>query len=131
DEEAQIARRYVNYRHASDFARNWELLTGIEEVSDDAYFEDLGSSLAVTSQTHLNRYLDLAYVAPYWTFLTRLQNYQTIDPLIADEDTPYERVPQLLFDGRWFGRTLGFDSRVELVNFDRSVGPTGWRLDTT
>src|SRR5690606_2163074 len=128
---AQIARRYVNYMHETDIGESWELLAGIEEVSDDAYFEDLGSSTAVTSQTHLNRFLDLAFVAPYWTFLTRLQNYQTIDPLIADEDTPYERLPQVSFDGRWFGRRLGFDSRAEVANFDRMIGPTGWRLDTT
>jgi LPS-assembly protein len=131
DEETQKPRRYVNYQHETQFGKSWELVTGIEEVSDDVYFEDFGSSLAVTSQTHLNRYLDVAYMAPYWTLLTRLQNYQTIDPLIVEEDTPYERVPQVLFDGRWFGRLLGFDSRTELANFDRTVGPTGWRLDTT
>jgi LPS-assembly protein len=131
DDEVEDARRYVNYHHQSLFGDNWQVLTGIEEVSDDVYFEDLGSSLAVTSQTHLNRFVDVGYYAPYWSLLTRLQNYQTIDTLLTDEQRPYERVPQMVFAGRWFGRRLGFDSSTELVNFDRNVGVTGWRLDST
>jgi LPS-assembly protein len=63
--------------------------------------------------------------------LTRLQNYQTIDPVLLDEERPYERLPQLVFDGRWSGGLLTFDSDTELVNFDRNVGTTGWRLDST
>jgi LPS-assembly protein len=131
DDEVGFTRRYVNLQQETAFGAGWQVDTGVEEVSDDAYFEDLGSSLAVTSQTHLDRFLDISYAAPYWTFLTRFQNFQTIDPLLTDEQTPYERVPQLVFDGRWFGEVLGFDSNTEIVNFDRNVGVTGWRLDST
>jgi LPS-assembly protein len=131
DNETDRDRRYVNFRHDSLFGDNWRILTGVEEVSDDIYFEDLGTSLAVTSQTHLNRFVDFSYYAPYWSLLTRFQNYQTIDATLADEDRPYERIPQMVFDGRWYGRLLGFDSQTELVNFDRNVGTTGWRLDTS
>ena len=108
-----------------------EVLSGIEGVSDDTYFEDLGTSLAITSQTHLNRFLDLTFFAPNWSLLTRLQNYQTIDPVLTDAEHPYERAPQMLFGGSWRGRLLRFDSDTELVNFDRNVGTTGWRLDST
>ena len=131
DDEFNDSRSYVNFQHDSMFSDNWRLRTGIEEVSDDFYFEDLGSSLAVTSQTHLNRFVDLSYFAPYWSLLTRFQNYQTIDAVLTDEERPYERLPQMLFAGRWFGRLLGFDSTTELVNFDRNVGVTGWRVDST
>jgi LPS-assembly protein len=131
DNETGGTRRYLNLRHESLFGAAWQILAGVEEVSDDGYFEDLGSSLSVTSQTHLNRFLDFGYYAPYWSMLTRLQNYQTIDTVLTDEERPYERVPQMLFNGRWFGRRLGFDSTTELVNFDRNVGATGWRLDST
>ena len=133
DDETQTTRRYVNLQHESLFGARDQLqvLTGIEEVSDAAYFEDLGSSLAITSQTHLNRFLDLTFFAPSWSLLTRFQNYQTIDPVLADLERPYERVPQIVFDGRWRGGLLTFDSDTELVNFDRNVGTTGWRLDST
>ena len=133
DNETQATRRYVNLRHESLFGEReqWQVLAGIEEVSDDTYFEDLGSSLAVTSQTHLNRFLDLNFFAPNWSLLTRLQNYQTIDPVLTDVERPYERVPQIVFGGRWLSGRFMFDSNTELVDFDRNVGPTGWRLDST
>jgi LPS-assembly protein len=133
DNETATTRRYVNLRHESLFgARDqWQILAGVEEVSDEAYFEDLGSSLAITSQTHLNRFVDLGFFAPNWSVLTRFQNYQTIDPVLTDVERPYERVPQIVFDGRWLGRLLAFDSSTELVNFERNVGATGWRLDST
>ncbi|HEY8519789.1 MAG TPA: LPS assembly protein LptD [Gammaproteobacteria bacterium] len=131
DEALGATRRYFDLQHETAFGRNWEVEAGIREVSDAAYFEDLGNSLSETSQTHLDRYVDLSYYAPYWSLRTRFQNYQTIDPAIVPEDTPYERVPQILFDGRWLGRLFAFDSATELVNFDRDVGVTGWRLDST
>ncbi|HVJ29213.1 MAG TPA: LPS assembly protein LptD, partial [Gammaproteobacteria bacterium] len=133
DEETNTERRYANLVHESLFGPldQLEVLSGFEEVSDDAYFEDLGTSLAVTSQTHLNRFVDLTYFAPNWSLLTRLQNYQTIDPELTEIDYPYERIPQMVFGGRWGGGLMRFDSDTELVNFDRNVGTTGWRLDST
>jgi LPS-assembly protein len=133
DDETQTTRRYANLRHESLFGsrEQIELIAGIEEASDDNYFDDLGSSLAVTSQTHLNRFVDISYYAPRWSLLTRFQNYQTIDPVLTDIERPYERVPQIVFDGRWRGRFVTFQSDTELVNFDRNVGTTGWRLDST
>ena len=131
DDEVDRTRRYVNFAHQTLFGDGWRVLSGVEEVSDDAYFEDLGSSLAVTSQTHLNRFLDINYFAPYWSVLTRFQNYQTIDPVLTPEQRPYERVPQMVFFGRWLGERLEFNSDTEIVNFDRDVGTTGWRLDST
>jgi len=133
DEETNTERRYATLVHESLFGPKDELsvLSGFEEVSDDAYFEDLGTSLAVTSQTHLNRFVDVRYFATNWSLLTRLQNYQTIDPELTEIDYPYERVPQMVFDGRWGSGLLRFDSDTELVNFDRNVGTTGWRFDST
>jgi LPS-assembly protein len=133
DEETNTERRYANLRHESLFGSRdqLEVLSGFEEVSDDAYFEDLGTSLAVTSQTHLNRFLDLTFFAPNWSVMTRFQNYQTIDPELTEIDYPYERIPQIVFGGRWGDGLLRFDSDTELVNFDRNVGTTGWRLDST
>jgi LPS-assembly protein len=133
DDETESTRRYVNLQHESLFGSRDQLqvLAGIEEVSDEQYFEDLGSSLSVTSQTHLNRFLDLTFFAPNWSLLTRFQNYQTIDPVLTDIERPYERAPQIVFGGRWLGGLMMFDSSTELVNFDRNVGTTGWRLDST
>ncbi|MGD8810459.1 MAG: LPS assembly protein LptD, partial [Gammaproteobacteria bacterium] len=131
DSETNTDRSYVNLRQLTNFGDGWRIVTSIEEVSDAAYFDDLGNSLSVTSQTHLNRYLDIGYIGQRWSLLTRVQNYQTIDELITDIDRPYERVPQIKFDGDWGGRIVNLDVATELVNFDRNVGTTGWRFDST
>ena len=37
----------------------------------------------------------------------------------------------MVFDGRWGSGLVRFDSDTELVNFDRNIGTTGWRFDST
>ncbi|HUL83490.1 MAG TPA: LPS assembly protein LptD [Gammaproteobacteria bacterium] len=131
DREVDASRHYLNFRHDTHFGDDWRVGVSLEDVSDDTYFEDLRTSLAAASVTHLNRYVDLTYYAPSWSMLTRVQDYQTIDSTLPDDQRPYQREPQMLFAGRWLGPRIGFDSQTELVNFDRNVGVTGWRLDST
>ncbi len=130
DREFDRDRSYFGLQHQTLLGRRWQVLAGLERVSDDVYFADLGTSLAISSQTHLNRFIDFGFFTPYWSLLTRVQNYQTIDSLIEDESLPYERVPQVLFEGTWYHGLMTFDSTAELVNFDRDTGDTGWRFHT-
>lgn len=131
DSETDSRRSYMTYDHQTLFERGWRIVASLADVSDDAYFEDLGNSQTVASQTNLDRFVDVGYRATNWSFLGRFQSYQTIDPLIVPEDRPYERLPQLLFNGRWSGDFFQFESTNELVQFDRDVGATGWRMDST
>ena len=131
DSETDSRRSYLTYDHQTVFERGWRIVASLAGVSDDTYFEDLGNSQTVASQTNLNRFVDVGYRATNWSFLGRFQSYQTIDPLIEAEDRPYERLPQLLFNGRWSGDFFQFESTNELVRFDRDVGATGWRMDST
>jgi LPS-assembly protein len=129
DRDAGIPRHRLKFNHRSRFADRWQVMADLENISDAAYFEDLGINQILASQTHLNRYFDVAYQSPYVSMLLRLQGYQTIDPTISDDERPYERVPQFLLNGRWGGERFTFESTNELVLFDRNVGVTGWRLD--
>lgn len=131
DDRLNEARHFVRLQQESMFGDRWQLETSIEDVSDSAYFEDLGDSLGVISQTHLDRTVDLSYFGERWSLVSRVQEYQTIDDLIVDADRPYQRKPQMLFEGRWGDRIVGFESTAEAVDFDRSVGDTGWRLHST
>ena len=131
DSDTNSRRSYLTYDHETLFDRGWQIVASLADVSDDAYFEDLGDSQTIASQTHLNRYIDIGYQATNWTLLSRFQSYQTIDSVIAAEDRPYERLPQILFNGRWSGDLFQFESTNELVLFDRDVGATGWRFDST
>ncbi len=90
-------------------------------VSDDDYFSDLGTDLGVSSQTHLLRIGQASYHQKYWNIKARLQGYQTLDELISDEDKPYDRLPQVLFEAFYphksTGLELGF--KGEYIYFDR------------
>src|SRR5690606_4607225 len=79
--------------------RNWFLKADVNYVSDDFYFKDLETGLDVRSQTNLPRLGEARYRGRTWTFLTRVQGWQTIDPLLPDQNKPYRRLPQLALTG--------------------------------
>lgn len=127
------SRHLLSYQNNSRFANGWRNRIQFRQVSDSQFFEDLGGSLSASSITHLNRAISFDYFAENWSFLGRLQDYQTIDDAIAPEDEPYQRLPQLRVRGVWPEQALGFRYSIdsELVYFDRDVGVTGWRLDAS
>ena len=103
-----------------------------QNVSDDEYLNDLSNNLDLFSPNVLERHLDTIYYGKGWRTLLRLQNYQTInDELFNVEDEPYDRLPQLLFDGAWPERIFGLshELRSELVYFDHGSLTTGARVD--
>ena len=124
-------RQLWTLTHRTDLDDRWRARIDFSEVSDNQYFEDLGGSLSASSITHLNRSLRFDWHSDTMAFLGRLQNYQTLDDAIRPPDEPYQRLPQLLFSGRWPGQVLGLSVAVdaEIVNFDKEVGVTGWRAN--
>ncbi|MGI9271624.1 MAG: LPS-assembly protein LptD [Woeseiaceae bacterium] len=125
------SRYFVGLQHRTLLGGGWRNLVDISEVSDSQYFEDLGGSLSSSSITHLNRTLSFDLHTDHLSFFGQVQDYQTIDDAIAPTDEPYRRLPQLLARGswpnHWLGMDLGFDG--EIVNFDRDIGVTGWRMN--
>ena len=124
-------RQYLSLQHRTLFDGGWRNSVDYRQISDDRYFEDLGGSLSSASITHLNRSAVFDYYGENWSFLGRVQDYQTIDEMIAPDDAPYRRMPQLRVSAQWPTRTLGlrYNFDGELVYFDRDVGVTGWRLN--
>ena len=129
DSKLGSSRSLGRLNHTSFFRRAWRMSMDISDVSDGEYFEDLGSSLSSASQTHLDRRIDLELFARNWTFLARVQAYQTIDDQIVDDDLPYRRLPQLALQGAWPIRGFNLNVNSELTSFDRETGITGWRFD--
>lgn len=91
-------RELGRWTHAGQ-VRNWFLKADVNYVSDDFYFKDLETGLDVRSQTNLPRLGEARYRGRTWTFLTRVQGWQTIDPLLPDQNKPYRRLPQLALTG--------------------------------
>ncbi len=125
------SRSFVGVEHASLFRNRLRGAVEFRQVSDNQYFEDLGSSLSTSTITHLNRALRFDYHTDNLSLFGQVQDYQTIDDAIAPVDEPYRRLPQLLARGRWPGLWLGSAISLdgEAVKFDRDVGVTGWRFN--
>lgn len=124
-------RRFVHLGHQGTFLENWTTALEASSVSDKDYFEDLGDSLSIASITHLERRADLLYKDDSYTFLSRLQSFQTVDEAIVADERPYRRLPQFLFNADWPRFNWGGESRLdsELVYFDRDESVTGVRFD--
>ena len=119
------------YLHRQVFDSRWSGSVDVRAVSDKQYFEDFGDNLGITSQTHLPQNANVDYRGPLWTFSARAADYQTVDPTIAPADRPYARLPQinLALNRPLQPNRVNYYFETEAVNFDRSVGVTGGRLN--
>ncbi|MDH3509232.1 MAG: LPS assembly protein LptD [Gammaproteobacteria bacterium] len=129
DDVTNKNRALLAWFHRTNFSSNWRGTIDATNVSDSAYFEDLSSGLASTSQTHLQRRMDVEWFNNIWSALLRFEDYQTIDDTIANEDEPYQSLPQLAIRGfsprGLFG--LQYTLEGEAAYFNREIGVTGVR----
>ncbi|WP_421718022.1 LPS-assembly protein LptD [Algiphilus sp.] len=121
DQRTDEDRAYGRLRHRGLINDRLSLDIDYAEVSDSAYFDDLGSELNESALTFLPRELRMVYNAPAeYTAIMRISSFQTLDPSLARQERPYRRLPQLRFIATTPGRVLftraGLDARY--VNFD-------------
>ena len=121
--------RLVNVTNLPDGVR---LTLDGENVSDTQYFEDFSTGPEGTSTAFLDRRAAVSYRDLHWNVEGMAEQYQTVDSTLLLANRPYARVPDLTVDADygWGPGDLvhyGFDS--EVVDFRRSTGVTGWRLD--
>ena len=113
-------------------------------VSDDTYLNDFDNRLELLSPNYLERHFDMIYSGDSWQALARVQGFQTLDnQVFTPEDEPYNRLPQLRFDGAWLmplpelsvagalPARLDYELHSEAVYFDHSNEITGTRFDIT
>jgi LPS-assembly protein len=108
---------------------NWTGLINMQKVSDDLYFRDMSTRIALTSLTNLNRDAMLSRGDAFGTFFLRTQRFQTLQDPLAPITPPYARLPQVSYIGNRldvFGSDLGLSS--EYVNFSHPTLPSGQRL---
>jgi LPS-assembly protein len=128
-------RSYVHLTQTTQLPDDFRLRIDAANVGDALYFQDFGQGPEGTSVAYLQRSAALSYRDEHWRLAARFQQYQTLDAieqLLNPTQRPYARLPQIVADGDFSVGPAGilhygFDS--ELVNFDRDIGVTGWRLD--
>lgn len=129
DDVTDENRGLLTWFNQSQLPAGWRSTVDATDVSDTAYYEDLSSGLASTSQTHVRRRLDFEMFNETWFARLRLEGYETLDEAIVPEDEPYRMVPQLTVAGNWPNAPLGLEPAIssEISYFDRSTGVTGLR----
>lgn len=130
DSDFNDDRYLLGFQHKDYYIPKVELDLLYNKVSDDNYFEDLGEDIGLTSTVFLERHGNLRYRTNNWSFLSRAQYFQTVDETLADNDEPYERLPQLLATGNYFNLPGGLNlkSTNEWTSFDHKSKVDGDRL---
>lgn len=125
------SRSLVDLKHVTWLQPTTRLRLGAAHASDDRYFEDFGVGFEGTSVTHLNRVAEARHDSTHWSIVGRVQDYQILDPDLADAERPYTILPQVTATGRWRDLAPGLSATVrgEAAYFDRDTGVTGGRVD--
>lgn len=108
----------VMFKHKSQFTRNLVANINFKQISDDYYFQDFSTNLAISSMNQILREGDVTYVNKNWTLFGMLQSYQTLHPINQSPVANiYERLPQLYARGHYDNLPMNADFRV-LGEFD-------------
>jgi LPS-assembly protein len=89
----------VHYQQQTSILPNLHLDILYQDISDSDYFNDFSNNLGITSQTVLNRDITLSYDLKNWRMKALVQDIKTIDTSTPTSDRPYQRLPQLTFNG--------------------------------
>ena len=102
------------------------LSAGIDanHVSDEDYFNDLGSNISFADFRFLRSQAGVNYNRPGISLLAQVENYQAVDKSISPESLPYRRLPQVKFDlnHAFDFMPLGLAMTGEYVNFQHTGG---------
>jgi LPS-assembly protein len=125
-------RDYVLFNHEGLLNQRLSLDLHYANVSDPAYFEDLGGNVDLSSISFLDRSARLTYQSPAeYSIQALVQDYQKIDSNITQTEEPYRRLPQVLVQAQTRNSYLytraGFTG--EYSNFARADSVEGQRID--
>jgi LPS-assembly protein len=135
-DDRQAGRERYGYflKHAQSFGDGWSGALNVNRVSDDRYFTDLSTLVAVTSRTTLPNEGVLSRTGNWgdgtYTFSALAQQWQTLqtDPQ-ALLTPPYNRMPQLTLSGyRQDVLKSDLDVLASYVDFQHPTLPSGKRL---
>lgn len=109
-------RQAFSIKHTQTLATGLVGYTDFSKVSDNRYVDDLGKSLNGAINRQFNQEVGARYNYSGWNILTRVQNFQTLQPdPNAQVVLPYDREPQVnakYIRNNWNGLNFSFESDV-------------------
>ena len=123
-------RWWYKWTDSTGINDNWSVGVNLNRASDDRYFEDFGRGLyssaisLLPSSAYLNGHGD------WWNASIGGDEYQIVDPTIAEQYEPYRRLPRATFTGEQaFLGDLTWGVNSEFVAFSKDHALEGQRLD--
>ena len=123
DSVTGTSRTGFSYKHQQELTHNLHASADLNWVSDQEYFDDFGTQLSSSSQTHLPQNINLNYQEQELRVDATFFNYQTLDKSVAPSDYPYARLPQITAD--WHP-----NRRSQTLNYGLHANATAFRHDT-
>ena len=115
DRSADDKRYLAHWQHNGSIADNWRIASTFTHVSDDNYFNDIGSKYGAKTDNQLTKNIELAYYSDDWWLNMRVQDIQ----VLGSQAKPYQLMPQLSFHSynNELGNKFKFDVFSELSHF--------------
>ncbi len=131
DDVTEDKRSRIIVRNSMRFSPNLTANINYDRVSDKDYLTDLGDTLSLASVTHLKRTGEVNYTTSWWQLGLQVDDYQTVDKTIAQQNRPYQRLPRITLLADSPVRPGDIETRLtsEIVRFDASQRVTADRID--
>lgn len=126
-------RSLSSWKHIKTFSPYTTLTIDAAYASDQQYFEDYGSSLAISSQVFLPQLFTLNWQKTTekneWQAAASIESYQTLDDDLARSNRPYRRLPQLELNGsEKINENWDITLHTDWTWFHHNDQPNGQRL---
>ena len=95
DSQTHTARYLGSIKNFSQITPNINSNVDLNYVSDKTYFSQLGNSLSFANYNYLSSNANISYADQGISFVTQVQNYQSINTAIPDSALPYRKLPQI------------------------------------
>lgn len=96
DDSIRGGSRFLgSLKNSSQFTSKISSDLNLNYVSDKEYFSELGNALSFPNFSHVKSTADLSYKDEGISFVSRVENYQTIDKTLSGFRRPYRRLPQI------------------------------------
>jgi LPS-assembly protein len=127
DSQTGSRRTHESYAHVQDLGNGFSDSATLEKVSDDAYYRDLATAVAGTSQVNLPRTGQVNYSGTGWSALALVQSFQTLQDPLVPVAIPYRMTPELQATGQrdLYDGTASFTG--QFVNFTHPTAVNGER----
>lgn len=131
DSKREDQTRYqASFRNQTLLSPHMNANIDLNYVSDKKYISELGNALSFADIRQVRSGADLNYNREGVEFLTRLENFQTIDQSIAPQQKPYRKLPQVALNlsHNFEKMPVNIGSENEFINFQHNHNVDGQRV---